>query len=352
MRISTLVFSVALALTGSALAQNSGVQTGASSQSSASVSAGRDGAAAQHEGSAAAGVHSEHANAGAAQGGEMNATLTKPVDARRAKPGDEVTATLAQDAHGSGDVMFRRGTKLVGHVTEAQPHGRKSDSASASGTGSAESRLGIVFDKAILEGGREVPVNATIQAIAAGEAAASGGAHGVEGAAGGSAFGSGRATGGGLVGGANSTVGGALGGAANVGAGLGGAASSIGSATRGSAGAVGGLNGAGRLMSGSHGVFGMSGVDFASAAAGSAQGSSVLTSKTGNVELERGTQLLLTGQAAGGAQGAGHAVTGSGAGAAAGAAGNAQGAAGGAAGGASAAGSAAGSASGGASTKR
>ena len=292
MRTSTLVFSMALALTGSALAQNSGVQAGASSQSSTSVSASRDGAAAQHEGSAAAGVHSEHANAGTAQGGEMDATLTKPVDARRAKPGDEVTATLAQDARGSGDVTFRRGTKLVGHVTEAQPHGRKSDSASASGTGSAESRLGIVFDKAILEGGREVPVNATIQAIAAGEAAASGGAHGVEGAAGGSAFGSGRAAGGGLVGGATGTVGGAVGGAANVGAGLGGAASSIGSATRGSAGAVGGLNGAGR------------------------------------------------------------AVTGSGAGAAAGAAGNAQGAAGGAAGGASAAGNAAGSASGGASTKR
>jgi hypothetical protein len=199
------------------------------------VSASRDGAAAQHEGSAAAGVHSEHANAGATQSGEMNATLTKPVDARRAKPGDEVTATVAQDARGSGDVMFRRGTKLVGHVTEAQPHGRKSDSASASGTGSTESRLGIVFDKAILEGGREVPVNATIQAIAAGEAAASGSAHGVEGAAGGNAFGAGRAGagGGGLVGGATGTVGGALGGAANVGAGLGGAASSVASTARG-----------------------------------------------------------------------------------------------------------------------
>ena len=55
---------------------------------------------------------------------------------------------------------------------------------------------------------------------------------------------------------------------------------------------MGGLNAAGRLMSGSRGAFGMSGIDVASAAVGSANGS-VLTSRTRDVELERGTQLLL-----------------------------------------------------------
>src|SRR5262249_37953990 len=151
---------------------------------------------AQHEGGAAAAAHSGHADASASQGTEMNATLSKPVSARRAKPGDEVTATLAQDTHATGDITWRRGTKLVGHVTEAQPHGERSGAANAGGSSGTDSRLGIVFDKAILEDGREVPFNGTIQAIASGEA--TGSARSVEStAAGGGSFGSGRASGGG-----------------------------------------------------------------------------------------------------------------------------------------------------------
>ena len=306
MRASTLALGSVLALSGSVLAQNPDVRAGASTESSTSVSASRDGASARHEGGGSAAVQSEHANASVAQGSEMNATLTKPVDSRHAKPGDEVTAALAQDTQSSG-VLLHRGTKLVGHVTEAQPRGRRSDSAGASGSG--ESRLGIVFDKAILEDGREVAANATIQAVAASEAAASGNARGVESTGGGSALGSGRASGsgplggGGIVGGVTGTAGSALGGAPNVGAGLGAAASSVGSVSRGSAGAVGGLSVAGRLMAGSRGVFGLRGVDLASTGGAGAQGSSVLTSRTGNIGLERGTQLLLVGRVAGGAQG-------------------------------------------------
>src|SRR6185295_14728829 len=84
MRTSTLAFTMALALCGGALAQNSGVEADASGQSNTSVSASRDQATVQREDSGAAAVRSGAADAGA-QGGEMNATLTKPVDARRAK---------------------------------------------------------------------------------------------------------------------------------------------------------------------------------------------------------------------------------------------------------------------------
>ena len=334
MRTSTLALGFALALSGSVLAQNQDVQAGASSESSTSVSASRSGAGVRHDDSGAAALRSEQATASTAQGNEINATLTKPVDSRHAKPGDEVNAALAQDTQAGGQIM-QRGTRLVGHVTEAQARGRRSDSASTGASGSNESRLGIVFDKAIPEGGREVPVNATIQAIAASEAVASGNARDIESAAGGSALGAGRVAssgplgGGGIVGGVTGTAGSALGGAPNVGAGLGAASSSIGSASRSSAGAVGGLSVAGRLMSGSRGVFGLSGVDIASAAAAGAQRSSVLTSRTGNIGLERGTQLLLVEATAG-----------------------AQGALGGAAGGTSASGRAAGSAAAGASETR
>lgn len=309
MKSSTLAFAIALALSGSVVAQNTNVS--ASGQSNTSVSASRDNASASHDGGASSSVSSGHGSANVADGTEMNATLSKPVDARHAKAGDEVTATLAQDAKGSGDFTLRRGTKLVGHVTEAQPRGK------ASGSASGDSRLGIVFDKAILSDGREVPVNAAIRAVAAGEAATSGGLHGADSSAGAGAFGAGQAAGGargdgGLVGGVAGGAGGALGGGAGIGSRVGGAAtSSVGGATHASAGAVGGPNVAGHLMSGSRGVFGMSDTAFAQGAAGSAQGS-VLTSHAGNVELQRGTQMLLVSQAAsnatGGASAAGSAA--------------------------------------------
>jgi len=248
-------------------------------------------------------VLAQHADVRAgASGAEMSATLTGPVDARRAKPGDEVSAAIAEDTLTVEQVTLRRGTKLVGHVTEAQPRAKRSNSASANG--SSESRLGIVFDRAVLEDGREVPVNATIQAVAASEAVASGNARDAESAGGGSALGSGRVSGsgplggGGIVGGVTGSAGSALGGAPNVGAGLGATSSATGLAGRSSAGAVGGLSAAGRLTAGSRGVFGMGGIDITAGSGGGANASTVLTSRTGNIGLERGTQLLLASQTA------------------------------------------------------
>ena len=311
MKPSIVIFGAALAVCGGALAQDSNVATGASTQSSASFPTGRDETTVQRDADARAAVRSQYAGANAADAIEMNATLSKPVDARRAKPGDEVVATLGQDVRTRGDIALHRGTKLVGHVTEAQPRAPRAGSTSANASGSGDSRLGIVFDKAILEDGREVPLDATIQAIAATETAASAEAHGFEGPpTGASTFGSGR-VGSGLVGGVTGTLGGAVGGPSNLGGGLSGAApSSISTATRGaSAGAVGGVNTAGWLTTGSRGVFGISGVNLETGA----RGASVLTSRTSTVALDRGTQLLLVGSAAGAvdAGAGGSSVTGS-----------------------------------------
>lgn len=304
MKLTSLVIGVAIALGNVAAAQDAAVRGGAAAQSSTAVTANRGGASASQRGAASASTASGQDGAGAdiAQAGELNATLSRPVDAGRAKPGDEVTATLSQHYESNGQVMLRRGTTLVGHVTEAQPRQRRAAEAG----GDAASRLGIVFDKAVLDDGREVPINATIQAVASGEAMASSSARAFDGVAGGGAAGAGRAGGGlgSVAGGIAGTAGGALGGVGRVGGGLGGAASStVRGATHASAGATGGLSAAGRLMSGSRGVFGMSGVDVASAAAGSA-GGSVLTSRARDVELVRGTQMLLVSQASGSAQGA------------------------------------------------
>ena len=111
--------------------------------------------------SAAAGSNSAAGVNGASgalsSGTTLQAELTKPIDAKKAKPGDEVTAKLTQDVKGSGQVVMHKGTKLVGHVTEAQAKSKEN----------AESKLGIAFDKAVLKGGQEMAFTGVIQALAA-----------------------------------------------------------------------------------------------------------------------------------------------------------------------------------------
>jgi hypothetical protein len=239
----------------------------------------------------------------------MNAVLTKPVDCKKNKPGDTVTGKTTENTKSDGEVVIPKGSKLVGHVTEAKARGK----------GESESSLGIVFDKAILKNGQEVPLNANIQALAAAETMASGSleAPDLAGSGLGSAGGSGSARssgGGGLVGGVASTAGGAVGGVTNTAANVGGTASgtvgstvnaagsttsTLGSTSRG---AVGGLNAAGQLTSNSQGVFGLNGLNLNAAGSNSTQGS-LITSTGRNVHLDSGTRMLLAAQGQAGAQG-------------------------------------------------
>lgn len=299
MKASTVFLCTALVLATNSLAEGTAAQGSGSASSSTAVTADRSGASATNGSAAAASASSQHANADAAGNSEMSATLSKPVDARKAKPGDTVTATNDKDTKTADGTNIARGARLVGHVTKAQPLDK-----SASGSAAAESTLAVVFDKAILKDGREVPLNATIQAVSAARSDASfasdmGGA-GLSTA--GMGAGSGRAAGGGLVGRAGGTVGGGLGAAGGlsggVGSGVGGAAGGVAGATTHSAGAVGGLSSSGALTSGSRGVFGIQGLDIASSSAGSAEGS-VITSSTRNVRLDSGTQMLLSSSAGG-----------------------------------------------------
>ena len=47
--------------------------------------------------------------------------LTKTIDAKKAKPGDEVVAKVTMDLKtNSGEVVVPKDTKVVGHVTESQ----------------------------------------------------------------------------------------------------------------------------------------------------------------------------------------------------------------------------------------
>jgi hypothetical protein len=304
MRRMNLAFLIvtAVAVSGVVNAQSSGqagAQAGASG--SATAQADKSGAKASGDSSANGSAQAGKNSAEIANGTTMKAKLSHPVDAKKNKPGDEVTAKTTEAMKSDGKVIIPKGSTLKGHVTQA----------SARGTGESQSTLGFAFDRAVTSDGREVPVNFTVQAISAAESAASSssslgdGAFSSGGAASGGVSGGGHSAGGGLLGGVGSTAGGAVGGATGVVGNAGGAANGTlntatnagGSLAGSTRGATGGLNSAGQLTSNSHGVFGLNGLNLQTVASGSgnAQGT-VITSPEKNVHLDSGTQLLLAAQ--------------------------------------------------------
>ena len=207
----------------------------------------------------------------------LPAELAKSVDAKKAKSGDQVVAKLSQDMLSNGQVVVPRGAKIVGHVTQAKPREK----------GESESTLGIAFDKLVTKDGRELPLNASIQAVGApvsnfntnngpggnGPMSESGGMPG------------------GMSGSASAGMGGAGGrsGASSTGAPSNSPRTAGGDYPEdtGNSGSQTGTRGA--LQPGATGVVGISGLNLS---AGS-DGSSVITSQNKNVKLDSGTQLML-----------------------------------------------------------
>ena len=226
-----------------------------------------------------------------AAGTTIPATLSKSIDAGKAKSGDQVTAKTTQDVRSNAEVVIPRGSRLIGHVTDAK----------AKAKGDSESALGIAFDQAVLKNGQQIPLDASIRALAASanNASASMGDDNF-GASGNSSLGSDMSTsaprgGGGLLGGAGNAVGGAT---SAVGSTTGGAVNGVGNtAANIGANANATVNGAtrgagGQLTSQSQGVIGLRGLSLSSAASNSASGS-VITSTGKDVKLDSGTQMLL-----------------------------------------------------------
>ena len=91
-----------------------------------------------------------------APGSVLPVLLTKSIDAKKAKNGDQVVAKVPQDMKSnSGEIVIAKDTKILGHVTEAQPRSKEQK----------ESQLGIAFDRAVLQDGREMQMPMSIQAI-------------------------------------------------------------------------------------------------------------------------------------------------------------------------------------------
>jgi hypothetical protein len=85
------------------------------------------------------------------------ATLSKSIDAKKAKVGDEVTAKTLQELRSASGVVIPKGSKLIGHVTDAKARAK----------GDSQSTLAIAFDNLVLKNGQQIPLHANIQALAA-----------------------------------------------------------------------------------------------------------------------------------------------------------------------------------------
>ena len=91
-----------------------------------------------------------------AAGTVIPVSLTKSVDAKKAKTGDEVIAKVTEDMKtSSGEVVVPKDTKVVGRVTEVQSRNKEQK----------ESAIGIAFDRAVMKNGSEMQMPMSIQAI-------------------------------------------------------------------------------------------------------------------------------------------------------------------------------------------
>jgi hypothetical protein len=203
-----------------------------------------------------------------APGSVIPVQLSKTVDAKKAKTGDEVVATVTQDMKtNSGDVLVPKDTKVIGHVTEAQARNKEQK----------QSELGIAFDHAVVKGDQmQLPMS--IQAVIAPPSNNSGGAAAPDAP---------PSTAGG--GSASSPMAGSRAGAT-------GATPSQSSQQNYPSGAASESSPQGEarppITGNTQGVIGMSDVKLESASQNSQQGS-VLTSEKNNVKIEKGTMMLL-----------------------------------------------------------
>ena len=86
---------------------------------------------------------------------QAQASLDHGLDAKKARQGEPVTAKLAKNVQIPNAQELPRNTILEGHVDEVKPSEHKSDSV-----------LVVTFDKAKLKNGQELPIKATVLAVA------------------------------------------------------------------------------------------------------------------------------------------------------------------------------------------
>ncbi|MBI2818438.1 MAG: hypothetical protein HYX73_00525 [Acidobacteria bacterium] len=214
---------------------------------------------------------------------QINATLESTVDAKKAKPGDEVAAKVTKDVKQDGQVIIHKGDRLLGRIV----------STGANGIADAGSQIAVQFDR-LKSGGATTQLRTVVTSVlnvSAGppneEVAGFGGAAPMAMPASQAGAG-GSSAGGGLLGGVGSTVGSTLGAAGSLGGNAGGVLDATAGSTIGFSGAVAGST-PGRAIH----------VESQGSASQSTGLNSVFSAPQGNLRLDSGTtmQFRVVGQA-------------------------------------------------------
>lgn len=91
-----------------------------------------------------------------APGSVIPVQLTKTIDAKKARTGDQVIARVMHDMRSTtGEVVIAKDTKVIGHITEARLRSKEQK----------ESQLALAFDRAITKDGQEMQIPMSIQAV-------------------------------------------------------------------------------------------------------------------------------------------------------------------------------------------
>jgi hypothetical protein len=192
----------------SANAGDGRTQMGGQADSSVAAKSGgasRGDASGSANGSASNGSASASGRGSAASGEEMrpvNTELVGKLDSKSAKAGDPVVVKTTEKTRTADGTEIPKGTKLIGHVTSVQAHGK----------GSADSQMGIQFDRAELKGGQSLPIHSEIRGVSPSAGALMANSMESEESLGGGVGGA-RMSGGGMAGGRRAGSGGVLGGA-------------------------------------------------------------------------------------------------------------------------------------------
>lgn len=141
-----------------AIAVAAGAQTAATNGSVGAIQTAESGSSqtvASASESASAAAKAGRASASAAQATAVSAELTKTLDTKHARVGDEVLAKTTSKATLADGTRLPRGTRLIGQVTEVQ----------AKSHASHDAHLGFVFDRAVLKNGRQIPVDVAVRSL-------------------------------------------------------------------------------------------------------------------------------------------------------------------------------------------
>lgn len=257
MNKSILTLALTLALTGVGMAQTTSTSGSTAAAGSGSVS--KDGGMLNLESAAT-----------------ITGQLQNSLNAGKAKVGDEVVLKTTKSVKQNGQVVIEKGSKLIGRVTDVQQKTKDK----------AGSQIGVLFDT-LKQGSTTTPITATILSVTKAATRASvDDTFSSDLSAGSNTRTTTQSSSGGLLGGVGNTVGGVTNTATST---VGGVANTA----LGTTGSV--LNTAGQTTGSAVGSLGSNirGLQISQSADASANGSTTLSTNTGNLKLDSGTTFTL-----------------------------------------------------------